>query len=455
MGAKMSKIQIVWFKDLERWDFRSNHFTNDIFSNSHFPLVRIGNFLFRNKTSINIQSDEEYKRVTIRTKGQGVFLRDVRRGYYIGTKKQFLIRKGQFLISKIDARNGAFGVVGDDVDKAVITGNFWAYDIDSTKVNAHFLALLTTMSSFIEFCESCSGGTTGRHYLDENKFLNAEVPLPPLEIQQEIVNKIQNIKDKIKALQEEEKRLKEEIEAYIYIALGLERKEQREKQKRFVVRFKDLERWDITYNQGIDTMIQNIMKYNIVKLKDICLINPDTGFNELILKNEKVSFLPMEAISSNGADFYPQDRMASDYKGFTKFQDNDLLWAKITPCMQNKKSVVVKNLKNGLGFGSTEFFVIRIKDKEEADIHFILHFLRMDSVIENAKLHFKGSAGQQRVPREFLENLQIPLPPLEIQQKMIDFVESKRNRMKANQNTIQSLQDAMDIELKELIIAEK
>ena len=219
------------------------------------------------------------------------------------------------------------------------------------------------------------------------------------------------------------------------------------------MRFKDLERWDITYNQGIDTMIQNIVKYSMVKLKDICFINPNIDFRELVSQNKQVSFLPMEAISSNGEDFYPQDRKASDYKGFTKFQDNDLLWAKITPCMQNKKSVVVKNLKNGLGFGSTEFFVIRPKNKDEVDINFILHFLRMDSVIENAKLNFKGSAGQQRVPKEFLENLQIPLPPLEIQQEIIEFVESKRDRIKANQSKIQSLQDTMDNELKELIIA--
>ena len=74
-------------------------------------------------------------------------------------------------------------------------------------------------------------------------------------------------------------------------------------------------------------------------------------------------------------------------------------------------------------------------------------------MIENAKLNFKGSAGQQRVPKEFLENLQIPLPPLEIQQEIIEFVESKRDRIKANQSKIQSLQDTMDNELKELIIA--
>ncbi|WP_258552329.1 restriction endonuclease subunit S [Helicobacter canis] len=222
-----------------------------MFANSKFPLVQISTFLHRNKTQIKIQNNETYKRVTIKTKGQGCHLRDTLKGSLIGTKNQFLIKEGQFLISKIDARNGAFGVVSQDIHNAIITGNFWTYDIDTSKVNAYFLALFTSTKYFIDFCKACSGGTTGRHYLDENKFLNAKIPLPPLKIQKQIVAKIESIKAQIKALQVEEKRLKDEIEAYIYIALGLEKKQEAQRQKVFIVRFKDLDRWNTRHNQSI------------------------------------------------------------------------------------------------------------------------------------------------------------------------------------------------------------
>lgn len=247
----MSKVQVVWFRDLKLWDLKSNLFDNEMFANSKFPLVQVSTFLHRNKTPIKIQNNETYKRVTIKTKGQGCHLRDTLKGSLIGTKNQFLIKEGQFLISKIDARNGAFGVVGEDIHNAIITGNFWTYDIDTSKVNAYFLALFTSTKYFIDFCKACSGGTTGRHYLDENKFLNAKIPLPPIEIQKQIVAKIESIKAQIKALQEEEKRLKDEIEAYIYIALGLEKKQEAKRQKVFIVRFKDLDRWDTRHNQSI------------------------------------------------------------------------------------------------------------------------------------------------------------------------------------------------------------
>lgn len=76
---------------------------------------------------------------------------------------------------------------------------------------------------------------------------------------------------------------------------------------------------------------------------------------ELIRQDKNVSFIPMERLETDGKSFAPLLKKASLHKGFTKFQNDDLLWAKITPCMQNKKSVIVKGLENGVGFGSTEF----------------------------------------------------------------------------------------------------
>ena len=151
--------------------------------NEKYPLVRIGDFLTRNKTAIVIQNDKEYKRATIKIRNGGIFLRDIQTGDKIGTKKQFLLTKGQFLLSKIDARNGAFGVVPDELDGGIITGNFWTFDVDYNQINPHYLALLTTTSSFIEFCAQASNGTTNRHYLQESLFLNIKIPLPPLDKQ--------------------------------------------------------------------------------------------------------------------------------------------------------------------------------------------------------------------------------------------------------------------------------
>lgn len=185
-------------------------------------------------------------------------------------------------------------------------------------------------------------------------------------------------------------------------------------------------------------------------MKELCDINPSVDMKELIRQDKNVSFIPMERLETDGKSFTPLLKKASLHKGFTKFQNDDLLWAKITPCMQNKKSVIVKGLENGVGFGSTEFFVLRSKDSNQTDIHFILQILRTDLVIEQAKLHFKGSAGQQRVPKEFLENLQIPLPPLQIQKEMVENIEQKTSQIsKMSQERI-ALQNNIESKLQKM-----
>lgn len=185
-------------------------------------------------------------------------------------------------------------------------------------------------------------------------------------------------------------------------------------------------------------------KYGLKKIKEICEINPSVNMSKFVMQDKNVSFIPMELLSNDGKSFTMLSQNASLYKGFTRFQNDDLLWAKITPCMQNKKSAVVSGLENGVGFGSTEFFVLRTKNSNIVNIHFILQILRMDLVIEQAKLNFKGSAGQQRVPKDFLENLLIPIPPKEIQEQIIDIMDNAYLEKKCKESEAQKILDSID-----------
>ena len=108
-------FDIVNFSQLYNWSVQYQNDSKIRFT-TKYPLVRIKEFLTRNKTAISIQNDVYYKRATIKVRNGGISLRDSEIGNKIGTKNQFLISKGQFLLSKIDARNGAFGVVPDELD---------------------------------------------------------------------------------------------------------------------------------------------------------------------------------------------------------------------------------------------------------------------------------------------------------------------------------------------------
>jgi type I restriction enzyme S subunit len=153
-------------------------------------LTKIGDLLKRSKIPIDILDSEDYSRVTIRINHNGVSLRDTEVGKKIGTKKQFILKAGQFIVSKIDARYGAFGIAPLEVDNAIITGNFWAYDVDFSKLNIEWFNQFTNSPDFYDLCERASAGITHRKYLNETFFLNYEIMLPTVEEQLIQIEKI-------------------------------------------------------------------------------------------------------------------------------------------------------------------------------------------------------------------------------------------------------------------------
>lgn len=145
--------------------------------------LKVGDVLKRVKNTTTIDNNQRYKRVTIKMNHKGVSVRDIEMGINIGTKSQFFIREGQFLLSKIDARNGAFGIVPPEADGAIITGNFWAFDVNQNELNIDLFHIMTSLPFFDELSKKASSGTTNRQYLDEKKFLAQEITLPPIEEQ--------------------------------------------------------------------------------------------------------------------------------------------------------------------------------------------------------------------------------------------------------------------------------
>lgn len=213
---------------LENWSVQGLLDAKFNYSNK-FELTKIRDFLVKSRNVVNIEDNKEYNRVTVKINNNGVILRDSEKGVNIGTKKQYLANSGQFIISKIDARNGAFGIVPHELDKAIVTNDFPLFDVNAKKINPQFLLLITTTKVFIKFAQSCSSGTTNRQRMDIEMFLNQKIPLPKLELQDIIVN---NYNSKIREAQELEQQAKDlegEIVKYLFESLGLSKKQFKQK----------------------------------------------------------------------------------------------------------------------------------------------------------------------------------------------------------------------------------
>jgi type I restriction enzyme, S subunit len=153
------------------------------------------------------------------------------------------------------------------------------------------------------------------------------------------------------------------------------------------------------------------------KLANVCDLNPRRS--QISRRDDAMtSFLPMPAIGEGGVGIIrPELRPYRELrKGYTSFVEGDVLFAKITPCMQNAKHAIARNLTDGIGFGSTEFHVLRPRSEITPEwLHF---FLLQPSLLADATRHFTGAVGQRRVPDEYLASLEIPLPPLEEQRRI-------------------------------------
>lgn len=155
--------------------------------------ITIDRFLTKAEDWVPVKPDENYKQITARLWGKGLTLRGEVPGSAIAAARQYCAKAGQFLISRIDARHGAFGIVPEDLDGALVSNDFPCFNIDASTVLPHFFEWYSRTPEFIDLCRRASEGSTNRVRMKEAKFLKMTVPLPSLDEQRRIVEKLDRV----------------------------------------------------------------------------------------------------------------------------------------------------------------------------------------------------------------------------------------------------------------------
>ena len=185
--------------------------------------------------------------------------------------------------------------------------------------------------------------------------------------------------------------------------------------------------------------------WELKTIAQICDVNPRKSEIANLPDDILVSFVPMKNVDDKQGVIKIRDERSLGVvrKGYTFFKNNDVIFAKITPCMENGKIAIGTNLQNGIGFASTEFHVLRPHD--EVLPEWIHYFLRNTSFRNEAKNHFTGSAGQQRVPKDFLENHIIPIPKIDTQKKIVQKLDNILGKLEEKKKEIFSIINKSDI----------
>jgi len=282
---------------------------------------------------------------------------------------------------------------------------------------------------------------------------STRIPLPILEEQKEIVNFYTEAQKVKQAKNEEAKSLLDSIEPFLSEVLDIVFDQKQEKNPVFSTMVSNLigRRLDVSSYKKHFEMLSN--KYPNKKLSSIVEIDPTIKL-DVFNKETIISFIPMECIDEKFGEVAEQREIAiSQIKGYTKFEEGDLLWAKITPCMQNGKSAIARNLKNGIGCGSTEYYVIRPKT-EDLLVDYVYLILRHSEVLKAAQGSFGGSAGQQRVSSQYMKSIVVPFPSKDIQQSIVDVVKEWKQRAKRLQKEGVELLEIAKQEIEKRILGE-
>lgn len=357
---------------------------------SDWKQVTLEKLLVEKHDFLDIEKDQTYKELTLKLYGRGFEIRREVAGHAFSIEMHYL-KEGDFVTSIHQFRNGAVGIIPKELEGSVLSKNFLVFSINQDLVDPRYLVLYLSSQNVVAHLQKYSSGSATPIY-PKKKILAFEIPLPPLPEQKRIVKKIKEIEEKAKQLN------KQNNLSFVGV------------------------------NSIIDSYVEKLIlantKWDRFPLKEKAKINPSKAEINGFESKKEVSFLPMPAVDDKtGTVKAPLVKKYSEVKsGYTYFRDGDVIFAKITPCMENGKSAICANLINGIGFGSTEFHVIRPNIKEILPewIHLII---RSKKFREEAEKNMPGTAGQKRVPKEFLEDYLFPVPEITEQRKIIEHAE--------------------------------
>lgn len=411
-------------KDIPNWSVQYAD-GEDLGFTKKYPMARIGSFLVKSRDIIEVQDDVEYKQVTLKINNGGVVPRNngaTLIGSKIGTKRQHVIHAGQFIMSKIDARNGAYGIVPAELEGAIVTNDFPVFDVDTKKIIPQFLVLVSTTDKFVEFARKCSSGTTNRKRIDIDAFLNQQIPLPSKEEQEKILKEYNSCIQTALKKEEEIYKCERELSHFVLSSIDLkDAKDESEEKQSAMMMFTSLSkvtRWD-TYN----------IKYHINKekgttlLRDLVKSKPFYGAPySAVDYNKKIRYIRISDINEDGT-LSEEKVSANQYNEAYLLKENDFLIAR-------SGNTVGKSFLYTSDIGPAIFagYLIKFELQEELILpQYLLVYTKTPIFKKWIKNNQRISAQPNINCQQYLE-APIILPTIEKQKEIVEYAYRKQEQ---------------------------
>ena len=353
------------------------------------------------------------------------------------SRAQMVVRRGDILVSMTRPTRNAIARVSDSIDVAIASTGFAVVRKvdDEVVLRDYFFHVLRFDLCTIQFDQRCSGGNYPA--ITKDDFRKTIIAVPSLDVQKQIVEGLDAAYAAKRKADENATRLLSSIDDIVLSELGippLPPQDDSLAARMFFVPARQLAEKTLAPSHYFECLDFSASRFPCRRFSDVVAIDPaETNSGA----SGRCSFVPMDAVSAEYGRIEHFETVEADRtNGYSCFRNGDVIWAKITPCMENGKSAVVESSDTGLLFGSTEFMVFRPRSTD-IDPRYLHCLLRLRRLRQVAARHFTGSSGHQRVTGAFFAGLEIPVPPLPAQhaiaaKAMAAIKEAKQRRTDAS-----------------------
>lgn len=432
-------IELQLYSTLRNWSSFSTELKKEAIEVAH-SAIPLSELLVRVMEPVVIQDNEEYMRLTIKTGGAGAIVRqkagkpEVIRGKDIGRKNQFKVHSGQMVVSSIDARNGAAGIVPKEADGCVVTDNFWVFRVNEQRVIPVFLQLLLARPSVTEQIKGISHGTTNRQYITIDQFMKVCVVIPAKIEQKKFLYQLEKLQAKKHKLQKEIDTFGSQRECIISKRLGITAKQTESYTgKLFTVEYQDLYKWSSGGSNNSDFSCPKIRMEDCIE-EFMSKGTKSLRVNPQATPTMNYFYVGMDGVEKNLGLLSEKTKTVKGIEiksSSVGVPTGYIIYGKLRPYLN--KFWLNKEKKDNI-ICSSEFFVF--KPSERIDINYFMAMLGAEIVQNQIGVKQMGTRMPRLSATDFLD-LEIPETSLVVQKaigedflRLQEEVNKKRRQLK-------------------------
>ncbi len=452
MTAVMHRAFAVWLAELDRWDPMSFHGVDWNWPAS--LMAPVGSVLHLRKEPVDRAKHafSGLQPITIHFDGSVDRRKvDSNREYSMDL---FRAHPGDIVVAKIDLKNGAVGIVPNWED-VVVTGHFAVYEPDRIKIVPEYFARIIQAPFFKAYLWRNKVGAEGRKEVKLDFFEAARIPLPPLATQQAILAEWLKARQAIASAEERIKKIEVETDRQFFADLGLKAPGSEEAPKAFAVSWTDFSRWSVSYNQtALTGMDLTRGQYAVVSLGAVLQLVQYGTSEKANTRGEGVPVVRMNSIVNGVLDMAALKHVELREKERRRLVllDGDILFNRT-----NSKELVGKcavfHEHGEFVFAS---YIIRIRvQTEQASPDFVVHALNSPIGRQQINAMSRQIIGQANINSQELRSLQLPLPPLAIQRRIMEKVTDGRTRIARERETARALACQIEADMEAYLLGTK